>query len=198
MPIQRLRRPSHVRCSSDASEAESAEREADVSAVGKTVNDPRGYDATTAMGRYLARQHGSVLDRFWACVEKTETCWLWTGLKNNWGYGRFYCREISPRDTRPAHRVSFHLLRRPLAPGELVLHKCDVPACVNPDHLFIGTNADNNRDMHDKGRSWQRKKTHCPSGHAYDDKNTIFKYNRRYCRACKNARMRRARQNAHI
>lgn len=77
-------------------------------------------------------------------------CWLWTGSKNAKGYG-----QISIAWSKPAftHRVAW-MIAHGEWPGELcVLHRCDVPACCNPDHLFLGTRADNNADMRAKGRA---------------------------------------------
>lgn len=88
--------------------------------------------------------------RFWAKVNKTDTCWLWTAAKANKGYGAF---GPEPGKVVKAHRYSWEMANGPITDGMCVLHKCDVPACVNPDHLFLGTKADNNRDMHEKGRN---------------------------------------------
>jgi HNH endonuclease len=92
--------------------------------------------------------------RFWARVDKTETCWLWTGLTNKKGYGRIFvygsARGCSG-EMMLAHRVSWRLSYG--EPGGLcVLHRCDVPCCVNPAHLFLGTRSENNSDMWKKGR----------------------------------------------
>lgn len=102
------------------------------------------------------------IERFWAKVNKTEHCWLWTASTDRKGYGQFSCgSKYGPagrRNTmRAAHRFSFFLangyLPGPDSPGGgFVLHRCDTPACVNPEHLFIGTNLDNVRDMDGKGR----------------------------------------------
>lgn len=89
-------------------------------------------------------------DRFWSRVDKGGDggCWLWTGSKFKSGYG-----QIGPRrKDRLAHRVSFANERGAIPGGMSVLHKCDVRACVNPDHMFIGTQSDNMRDKTQKGR----------------------------------------------
>lgn len=84
---------------------------------------------------------------FWNKVNKTDSCWLWTGALNEKGYGIAWDGE----HTQKAHRVSW-MLEHGSMPGLCVLHKCDVPNCVNPDHLFTGTRSDNNVDMVNKGR----------------------------------------------
>lgn len=94
---------------------------------------------------------GTREERFWARVQKTDGCWLWIGGRNKAGYGNF-----SPGGTASmigAHRVSYELHYGPIPQGLHVLHRCDVPSCVRPDHLFLGTVADNVRDMYDKGRA---------------------------------------------
>jgi len=86
--------------------------------------------------------------RVWTKVKKTESCWEWTASKNVHGYG------IIKKDGRMhlAHRVLFELTGGKIPNGMQVLHHCDNPACVNPDHLFLGTHGDNMRDMFKKGR----------------------------------------------
>lgn len=90
--------------------------------------------------------------RFWAKAEKTETCWLWTASKHLFGYGKIYAGG-KPRD---AHRVSWEMHFGPIPAGLKVLHNCpdgnDNPACVNPAHLYLGTDLDNTRDCIQKGR----------------------------------------------
>lgn len=93
------------------------------------------------------------IERFWSHVEKTETCWLWTGSKRNKGYGAFVWADVEGKVVQGrAHRFVYELLVSPIPAGLFVLHHCDNPACVNPDHLFVGTNQDNVSDMMQKGR----------------------------------------------
>jgi hypothetical protein len=88
------------------------------------------------------------MDRFWQKVEKTETCWNWTACAHPKGYGLFSIRNRNRR----AHRVSYEMHCGPITDGMQVLHECDNPRCVRPDHLFLGTNADNMADKCAKGR----------------------------------------------
>jgi len=98
----------------------------------------------------------AILDRFWSKVNKTTVneCWEWTACLNNGGYGQF---KLNGR-MRPAHRISWMIRHGSMPPkdgsfhGLCVLHKCDNPRCVNPDHLFVGTHGDNMRDRSKKGR----------------------------------------------
>lgn len=89
------------------------------------------------------------LDRFWSKVRKTDDCWEWTGTRAISGYG------VAWRDgTRPyAHRLSWEIHNGPIPAGMYVLHHCDNPPCIRPDHLFLGNQRDNMRDMADKGRA---------------------------------------------
>lgn len=92
------------------------------------------------------------LKRFWDRVDKTSGCWVWNGLRNSKGYGRFSIGETMAL----AHRVVWGFTNGGLQHGNFelcVLHRCDNPPCVNPDHLFLGTRLDNNRDMKFKGRA---------------------------------------------
>jgi hypothetical protein len=87
------------------------------------------------------------IERFWQTVNKTEGCWLYTGMCSR-GYGRFWLNK----DRVAAHRFSYELAYGPIPEGLSVCHKCDVRNCVRPDHLFLGTYKDNLQDASRKGR----------------------------------------------
>jgi len=81
-------------------------------------------------------------------------CWLWTGFSDERGYGRLH---LLGKDEF-AHRIAYELYKGGVILKDHVLHKCDTPACVNPDHLFLGTQADNMKDMVRKSRSCKGEK----------------------------------------
>lgn len=89
-----------------------------------------------------------LIARFFAKVRKTDTCWLWTASRLHDSYGSF---DAFGR-TDYAHRVSWRLHRGEIPVGMCVCHSCDTPLCVNPEHLFLGSVADNHRDARVKKR----------------------------------------------
>jgi hypothetical protein len=100
------------------------------------------------MKNYEQKAHA----RFWAVVIKTETCWLYVGNLHEKGYGKFYYHGHQEF----AHRVSWEWEYGPIPEGLLVCHDCDVPNCVRPDHLWLGTNQENVIDCVRKGR-WDKR-----------------------------------------
>lgn len=124
--------------------------------------------------------------RFWAKVDKTETCWLWTAGKNPDGYGRFW---IEPRLVYP-HRLMAEVTYGPIPAGRVVDHLCRVPACVRPDHLEIVSMLDNTLrgDLIETTRAYQAAKTHCPQNHPYAGDNLyVHPRGQRVCRECTRA-----------
>lgn len=96
-----------------------------------------------------------VIKRFWKYVEKTNGCWLWKAQKNKMGYGRFY--PFKPHAVL-AHRFMFQIINKSNIKNSYILHKCDNPPCVNPDHLYAGTQKDNMHDCIKRGRfKWNRQ-----------------------------------------
>lgn len=121
-------------------------------------------------------------DRFWGKVEKTATCWLWQGHLSRGGYGHF---AVGSRPIK-AHRFAYSLINGEIPDGLVVLHSCDTPACVNPDHLSVGTDSDNQRDSVQKKRHRESRKSICPHGHPYSEDNTyVDPRGRRQCRVCR-------------
>jgi hypothetical protein len=135
-------------------------------------------------------------ERLWGnIVTDALGCWIWQGNRDRKGYGRI---SVKGRTTS-THRLAYRLAHGGDIPDGLVVrHRCDNPPCVNPDHLEIGTPADNSRDMVERGRMVNCKagRTHCPKGHPFDEANTYWWNNARQCRACKNDYLVRKRDSA--
>lgn len=94
-----------------------------------------------------------VRERFWACVNKSGGHWIWSGTLTDRGYGRLKFKVDGKHRYFKAHRLSWQIHYGPVPEGLQVLHHCDIPACVNPACLFLGTHQDNMADMLAKGRA---------------------------------------------
>jgi hypothetical protein len=132
----------------------------------------------------MPRLTGTPEQRFWPRVRKSTGCWEWTGGRyKSGGYGQF---KASVGQVR-AHRFSWELHNGPIPDGMWVLHRCDNPPCVRPEHLYLGTVRENVRDMIERGRGAGHfpRKTHCHRGHALVEPNLIHrKTGYSDCREC--------------
>jgi hypothetical protein len=144
------------------------------------------------------------VDRFMRKVDKNgpinpglgTKCWIWTA-NTSCGYGRFRIGSAVDGTRRKAfaHRLSYELANGAIPPGLFVCHRCDTPACVNPAHLFVGTQQMNMSDCAAKGRTSTNgndRKTHCAHGHALAGDNLRIdpRTGDRCCRACARANQR--------
>jgi len=119
--------------------------------------------------------------RFWNHVVKTDTCWNWVGATIKSGYGKL---RVDKR-TCLAHRVSYSLKYGGIPRGLYILHNCDNPRCVNPEHLFAGSQKENVADMISKGRDANLKRVVCAKGHQFTVENTREVFNPHYHRRCR-------------
>lgn len=112
-------------------------------------------------------------------------CWFWVGYTLPNGYGKM---SYKGRRAVFVHRMSFEAFVRPIGPGMKICHRCDIPCCVNPAHLFEGTQKENLNDMLTKMRSpiaFARLQTHCKRGHLLSGDNMRRnKYGSRQCLTC--------------
>lgn len=133
-------------------------------------------------------------ERFWEKVypEPNTGCWLWSAAERR-GYGQFSVRRIYPCY---AHRLICHIAHGEPPDGKpYALHSCDVPLCVNPDHLRWGSQADNIQDAFRRKRLRWQHQTHCLHGHEYTKENTMLGgQGQRVCRICARESKRRWRK----
>lgn len=118
---------------------------------GTSFQPKRKRQRYCSAGRYC---HRPPAERLWARVDISDAsdgCWEWTGNRDPNGYGRIGIGQTPVL----VHRLSWELAYGPLPEGACVLHRCDNPPCVRPDHLFLGDRADNMRDAVSKGRQIQ-------------------------------------------
>jgi hypothetical protein len=130
------------------------------------------------------------IDRFYSKVKFSDNCWYWTASKNSKGYGQFSFKS----KMYSSHRISFYFENGFV--GEVIMHICDNPSCVNPKHLKSGTIKENNLDRDKKGRqiSGNSLKTKCKHGHEFTEKNTYKRKNgKRECIICKNNQLKKHR-----
>jgi hypothetical protein len=115
-----------------------------------------------------------IIKRFFSRVQKTDTCWIWTGAKHPAGYGRLMFGGHSTC----AHRLSWMLHRGALNQDVTIDHLCHNKLCVNPDHLEPVSRGEN-------ARRYMLSRTHCSNGHAFNKENTAINHNgHRRCKAC--------------
>ena len=131
----------------------------------------------------LERTAMEMPERFQCKVQKTGGCWIWTGADNGNGYGVY---SVARGKWSYAHRLAFEWANGSIPDGLVVCHTCDVKRCVNPAHLFLGTQADNVHDMIKKGRGRNQNtgKMVCKRGHALEGDNLISRNGMRQCRSC--------------
>jgi hypothetical protein len=138
--------------------------------------------------------NSQLLEKLLAKTSKVGGCFEWQGSKTKNGYVLTYHKGKSVH----AHRLVFTLAKGPIPTGLVVMHSCDNRACINPEHLSVGSQSDNLLDAVAKGRNHQTKKTHCPKGHEYSVENTRVRISRgasgRVCLLCQNEYFARRRE----
>lgn len=163
------------------------------------LRDANRQGPTTATKEAMMR--GTLAERFWANVRKDGPilkpelgpCWIWTAHRSQFGYGRIGLGSRAEGVTT-TQRVAF-FLEEGRWPMPQARHRCDNPPCVKavtdeyPAHVIEGTNAQNVRDMIERGRHWEQQKTYCTKGHLLDGVSVLVNgKTRRWCRTCGNAK----------
>ena len=124
--------------------------------------------------------------RFWLKTRWNpwNGCLEWVAGRTPGGYGKYHINRVG----YPAHRIAWVIANGPIPSGLFVCHRCDNPPCLNVDHLFLGTAADNNADMKAKGRTKGANQTECAHGHPYSGENLLFsRKGGKVCRTCRDA-----------
>ena len=122
----------------------------------------------------------STAERFWAKVNKTDTCWLWTASTKGAGYGQY----IIEGKSYLSHRLSYEMLVGSIPEGLVIDHLCKVKTCVNPEHLEAVTQYENM--MRSESGAYLKSRTHCPKNHPYSGTNLyVSPRGGRFCRACR-------------
>lgn len=131
----------------------------------------------------------SSAERFWARVDKSGDCWIWTGTAAGAGYGHFYVGGGRKNRIRTyAHRWSYEQTKGPIPAGLEIDHRCRVRRCVNPDHLEPATHAENQRRTAGNKHGPYDVGASCRQGHERTTENTgINGAGYRFCRPCRRA-----------
>ena len=125
------------------------------------------------MGLYL---RGSLEERFLQKVQKEEAgCWHWIGSVDSRGYGNIGVKTVKGFLTQRAHRVAYTLFVGPIPKGKVVCHTCDNRCCVNPEHLFLGSQKDNVKDCVEKGRFGDRRGCRNPKAKLSEDQVLLIR-----------------------